>query len=292
MNLIKKAQELTPVQEINGVWFKRDDLFRPFEDDGTTTSQMCGGKVRQAIHLIHNNENLIKNEYQNTICTASSVKSPQLVILAKIAQKYNMKFLGGIVTTKTVEECAKLNPMVQMSLDLGADIKVLSKISYNNVLYSKLNNYQGFKVSFGINLENDFDAIIGSIANQVQNIPDNLDNLIVPVGSGVTFAGILIGLEKFNKKTNVIGIQIAGYDRSKTIYNTLPFEYKDIKYNFIPDKTYPYSKKLHKTITKTDIELSPIYESKAYEYAQNMNLLNCKTKDLFWIIGNENTLFV
>ena len=45
--LIKKAQELTPIQEYDSVFYKRDDLFMPFPGE-----KLNGGKVRQAINLI------------------------------------------------------------------------------------------------------------------------------------------------------------------------------------------------------------------------------------------------
>ncbi len=55
MKLIQKAAELTPIEEYDGVLYKRDDLFRPFPDE-----ELNGGKVRQAINLIYQNLDLIR----------------------------------------------------------------------------------------------------------------------------------------------------------------------------------------------------------------------------------------
>lgn len=291
MNLIEKykADELTPVQEINGILFKRDDLFVPFSD-----SKLCGGKVRQAIYLFNDNYDYIKENCNNTVATASSVKSPQLIIIAKLSHEIGAKFIGAIGTHATLEKTTEVNKMVSMSRDLGADIRIVSKMSYNNVLYSKLNELQKtephFNVGFGINLKENFNAIVGSVADQVQNLPKDLNNLVIPVGSAVTMAGILVGLQKYNiKPKRIIGIQTAGYDRTKEIQDALPFEYNEIKYEFIIDKTYKYAKELKKTIEGSDVVLSPTYESKAYEYAIKNELLQ-SNKDLFWIVGNEKTV--
>jgi len=290
LDLIKKynARALTPVEE-HGVLFKRDDLFVPFSD-----SKLCGGKARQAIYLFNDNYKHIKENCNNTVATASSVKSPQLFIIAKLSKLINANFICAIGTHATLEKTTEVNKMVSMSRELGADIRIVSKMSYNNVLYSKLNEMQEtephFNVGFGINLKENFNAIVGSVADQVQNLPKDLNNLIIPVGSAVTMTGILVGLQKYNiNPKRVIGIQTAGFDRTKDIDNALPFEYKDVKYEFIIDKTYKYAKRLKKVIEGTDIQLSPIYESKAYEYAVKNDLLKTN-KDLFWIVGNEDTI--
>ncbi|MBK8884602.1 MAG: hypothetical protein IPN67_20295 [Bacteroidales bacterium] len=70
-DLIIKASELTPIQEYNGVLYKRDDLFCPFQDE-----MLNGGKVRQAINLIHYNLDLIKSDYHGMVATTSQKDFP------------------------------------------------------------------------------------------------------------------------------------------------------------------------------------------------------------------------
>lgn len=58
--------DLTPVQEQNGILFKRDDLFVPFKD-----SDINGAKVRQCLNIIDKNYQIIVDKYNSTVCTLS-----------------------------------------------------------------------------------------------------------------------------------------------------------------------------------------------------------------------------
>jgi hypothetical protein len=71
---------LTPIEKHEGVYFKRDDLFRPFSDIG-----ISGGKIRQCLSLVENNLRDIRKYHDATIATAASVHSPQSVIVARVA---------------------------------------------------------------------------------------------------------------------------------------------------------------------------------------------------------------
>ena len=60
--VITNKNDLTPIEEYNGVYFKRDDLFMPFED-----MPISGGKVRQMISLVEDRLVEIKDHYNNTV---------------------------------------------------------------------------------------------------------------------------------------------------------------------------------------------------------------------------------
>ncbi len=280
MNLIDKSAELTPVIKYKGILYKRDDLFVPFED-----IPLSGGKVRQAISLIHNNSSFIKDECNSTILTISSIKSPQGIIITRVAKEY------GFESAVLVSGSAKENKVLKLIVEHGGKVLRGPRIGYNNVLrcyaHELARKIDFFLVDFGINLFNDREAIIDSIGKQVQNIPDNLDYLVVPVGSGVTFSGIISGLYKYNKRPkNIIAIQISGIDRYKSIIQMIGNI--DTNYSFIIDKTYPYSKELKGQMVSETEELDYIYEAKAHEYfIKNLNLSG---NVLFWVVGNRNFL--
>ena len=61
---------LTPVEKHGGIYFKRDDLFRPFSDIG-----ISGGKIRQCLSLIKNNLREIRKYHDGTIVCAAVTKS-------------------------------------------------------------------------------------------------------------------------------------------------------------------------------------------------------------------------
>lgn len=115
-----------------------------------------------------------------------------------------------------------------------------------------------------------------------ENLPDELDHLIVPSGSCVTLAAIAEGIRHFKKNVkHLYGVQIAGYDRNKDIQNLTTAKY-DLKL----DKTYDYEKAL-KNFKFKDIELDAIYEAKAFEWLQK-NIDYKTNKTLFWTVANFN----
>ena len=274
--------DITPIEEYNGILYKRDDKYMPFED-----IPLSGGKVRQAICLLHENYEMIRNECNRIVITATSVHSPQGIIIARTAKEFGFRCI--LVVGNTNNESMKKNPLMVRSSKCGALIDYKCKQGYENPLMARIREIKGdkniFVVKFGINLETNPDAIINSVAYQVKNIPDDLDVLVVPVGSAITFGGILKGLKKYNKKPKrVIGVQIAGYDRKNVIKKILGED--EVEYEFYIDKTYPYSKKVN-VMFNINEDLDCIYESKAYDWMmKNIDIKNNKT--LFWIVGNSN----
>jgi 1-aminocyclopropane-1-carboxylate deaminase/D-cysteine desulfhydrase-like pyridoxal-dependent ACC family enzyme/Fe-S-cluster containining protein len=294
MNSKFKKTELTPIEYVNNMYFKREDYYKPFED----LKDLGGSKVRQLQMFIESKINDNKFPYKG-IMTYSQVTSIQSLIVAKIAHDFGIPCVIGIGVkndklTKSIED----NNVLNLSKEFDAEIISLSGIGYNNVLESVAKDYSEkhnlFLVNFGINSENDIYGVIRGIAFQVQNLPDDLDNLIVPCGSGVSLAAILVGLKLFNKKVKrVIGIQISGYDRRKEINKIISkFNIKP-NYEFFIDKTYSYNKKVEYLVSD-NFDLSKVYESKAFEFLQkNKTLLNItdNEKTLFWVIGNNNFIY-
>ena len=84
--MMEYDEGLTPVEEYNGIFFKRDDLYAPYGENFVT-----GGKIRQCRDLIKTNLDYIKEECGGTISTASSIHSPQAVIVSKVAEEFGLK---------------------------------------------------------------------------------------------------------------------------------------------------------------------------------------------------------
>jgi len=295
---------LTPIESYDNLLYKRDDFFKPFLD-----SDINGGKCRQCIALVEDNLDYINIKCNSTIATASSVHSPQGIIVSSVANQFDLRSILCIANTRPLNQVIDDHKNLQIAKQLGCDIRIVSKMGYNNVLYSKLNEISKkkkmFQIMFGMNLENDPHAIIDQTAFQCKNVPENLHDIIIPVGSGLSAGGILTGLIKYQKIPEKIWlIQIAGYDRIKEInrilhisgYNQLkiikkwPFggmilkskEFPEVLY--YPLKDYPYTKWL--SGVGEPFQLDGRYELKAWVYAKN-KIFNKKRKQLFWIIGNS-----
>lgn len=65
---------LTPVQEVDGLHIKRDDLYAPFGP-----GEVNGGKLRQCVMLV----NSVKKDYKSLL-TYCSIHSPQAPITAAV----------------------------------------------------------------------------------------------------------------------------------------------------------------------------------------------------------------
>lgn len=294
MTIIRNSKMLTPIEEHHGLFFKRDDLYLPFND----YSNLGGGKVRQMQELIENMK--YNNEEINGLITQPvSFSSPQCAIVAKVAKENNLPCIicigGGI---KNIDETINKNKPLKYSREFGAEILHVANAGYSSILKNKIteisNNNKYKIVDFGINLLQYPRAIIESIANQVENIPNDIDNLIIPCGSGISMAGIIIGLVKFNKNVKrIIGIQISNIDRTNRINEILKSFNVIREYEFIIDNTYNYSKNIEYYIN-SKFDLNVKYESKAFKYflknKHNLNI-NDTDKNLIWIIGNNNFLF-
>ena len=272
--------ELTPVEEYNGIFFKRDDLYAPYGENFIT-----GGKVRQCRDLIKTNLDYINKECDGCIATAAGVASPQSPIVSKVAEEFGLKSIIGFGKT-TIKKALKYKGM-SICADLGSELIVLTKAPpFNNVLYSSLDKIAEkrpmFKVLFGYAAQEYRSSIIGKIAEQVENI--ECDTLYVPIGSGMTLTGILEGIRLFQKQFKVVALQPFGFDRKKDIHKNLEGMSWEYEYDYHIGK-YPYQKLLKKNV---GFELDMIYESKSFEMMEG--LINKNEKSCFWCIGNSNCI--
>lgn len=281
-----KVNELTPVEEYNGILFKRDDLYTPFED-----IPLSGGKVRQAICLLANNYNYIKEECEGHIYSATGVKSPQGIVVTRTAKEFGFSSL--VFIGNSGPKGIRSNNLMMNILTNGGRINYKSRQAYEAPLQAEIRRHaergeKFFTVKFGINLDSDPKSIIDSIADQVQNIPKNLDYLIIPCGSAIMFSGIIKGCQKYDIiPKHIVGIQIAGYDRTKTIEHILGDNH--LPYEFLKSKDYDYGRLLK--IQIGNFMLDPIYEAKAYDYMQRHMQDELKGKKvLFWIVGDSTAV--
>ncbi len=262
--------KLSPIEEYNSILYKRDDLFAPF-------GKINGGKVRQACALFE--KNLEKYKRTGVITTTHS-KSPQGLIIATVANHYGVECILGVGTNKDIESLRN-NPRINQAEKQNAKIKIIAKTGYKNAinkgLREQIEKHKYSLIDFGIT--EDTDCIFDPISYQVQNLPKDLDNLIIPVGSGLIFSGILKGLKKYNiNPKNIYGIMV-GKDSTLTI-----------KKNLIDDNYHLVKSKIdyHKEIKIDEpFQMDPIYEAKTIRW---FNENKIKGKSLIWIVGNQRKM--
>lgn len=288
-NIIKDLNmtKLTPVQKVGGLYIKREDMFKPFD-----FSNVNGTKLRQCIYLILKNINTAKNG----VLTCCSIHSPQGIIVTSVCKYLNIK--STVFYGATTYERLDILPIPRMIKDIGGSIEIVSKIGRMSVLKSKAikrkENTCEFLVEHGMDLMENTDCFLKSVANQVQNIPENLDNLVITCGSAITTTGILYGLRLFNKDVkNIILVGVAP-NRVEKIYKNLAeledilkIKLSDTEFKYIDlfnTKGFKYEKKEY--ANHFGLEFHPNYEAKTYKWLiKNIDYKNEKT--CFWVIGGD-----
>lgn len=282
-----KLDEITPIELVDGLYLKRDDKFKPFDNIGVN-----GTKLRQCAYLLLKN----KDKLKNGVITCCSVYSPQGIIVTVLCKYLNIKstvFYGG-----TTEERLDILPIPKMIKEIGGNIEIVSKMGRLTVLNSKARKRSKetgeFIVEHGMDLMDNIDCFLESVAKQAENVPDNLDNLVVTCGSAISTTGILYGLKLFNKKVkNIILVGVAPNrisrinDNLKELQNKLNIKLDDVKFKYVDlfnTKGFRYEKRVF--AQHGDVKLHPNYEAKTYNWLkENVDYRNEKT--CLWIIGGD-----
>jgi 1-aminocyclopropane-1-carboxylate deaminase/D-cysteine desulfhydrase-like pyridoxal-dependent ACC family enzyme len=270
--------DLTPIDKIEGIFFKREDLFQPFTD-----STLGGGKVRQCLALLQANKDRIHNDFESRVGTFTNVTSPQGLIVARCAAEFGFDTIVGVGTPNLEASLAK-NKFLRLASEI-ADVRKISEPARNNFVSDnaletlrRVENF--FPVKFGMSA----DVVMRPIIEQCANLPDELDYLVVPSGSCVTLAAVAEGVRVFQKRVGqIIGVQIHGIDRTKEI-ETLT----STKPKLVVDRSYVKKDwTLLRDYRYGSIELDALYEARAFEWVKrNIDFGNHRT--LFWIVANAN----
>lgn len=277
--MMKPEDVITPCVDVDGLWFKREDNYAPFGRDSVN-----GGKLRQCFKLVES----IKDSYDGVI-SCCSVHSPQAPITAAVAKHFGMEcviFYGG-----TNKDRLKDLSMPMIALEYGAKINIVARTGRHNVLYSKATEYatknRFFVVEYGFNITQNPELMLGAVSRQVQNIPDEIDNLIVTCGSGITTIGILMGLQQYHKKVNKVHIVATAPDRTEKIKRYAEREL--VVHDLFHREGFVYEKGVNATYK--GIKLHPQYEAKSFSWLYHNSGIDIHNgKNLFWIVGAEPEL--
>lgn len=276
------VDELTPVEMHCGVLFKRDDLYVPFSD-----IPLSGGKVRQAISLMGLNQDRIANECNGRVYTSTNIDSPQGIIVTRAAKAFG--FENTIFIGHTKMESLLKKPLMKNAVNFGAKVHIC-KAPWDRNIESEIRKLgeteRFFHVKFGINISGDRQSILETTADQARNLPPDLDVLIVPCGSAITFSGILLGLKKWSiRPKRIIGIQISGKDLAD--YPRSVLDYECFPYEFCVSRDWDYHRRVKVRIDDGFV-LDPIYEAKAWDWMQK-NLMDSLAgkKVCFWCVGSS-----
>lgn len=174
---------LTPVQEVDGLRIKRDDLYAPFGP-----GEVNGGKLRQCVMLV----NSVKKDYKSLL-TYCSIHSPQAPITAAVARANGMPC--RIVYGGTTRESVAALPMPRLAMKYGASIVLAARSGRHSILHARAKELaaqeNSFIVQYGINIIGYGDTLLTAVAAQTENLPDDIENLVMTCGSGITATGVI-----------------------------------------------------------------------------------------------------
>ena len=271
---------LTPVEEHDGIYYKRDDLYCPWGD-------VNGGKVRQAIRLFEN-----KRIYDwPGVVAAVSVHSPTGPVISRVAKEFNTPCIIAVGGTKV--ENLDILPMMRLTRYYGAEVRIVAGHGMKNAINARVNEIceeTGYhNIDFSHHIYNDTDLMFNTNSTEVLNIPNELDVLVMSLGVGIQFACVLKGLKKHKKKVKrIIGVQV-GPDRRKLIdgylnQNPLTEPRFDLEYELVQYKS-AYSKPEIQKVG--NFYLDDIYEAKAHKWM--LKNIDKNQKTLFWCVGRRLT---
>lgn len=251
------TMNLTPIECHGGHRVKRDDLF--------SIAGQSGGKARACWTLASMRKTV-------GLITAGARQSPQIEIVAGISKNLGIRCRAHTST-------GQYTPELEYAASLGAEI-IQHRPGYNSVIIARAvgdaaDNPDWTYIPFGMECLAARDAT----AAQCANIPRDTHRIVVPVGSGMSMAGIITGLDAMgNTQTQVVGI-VVGAAPFARITRYIPL-FSKREWSLIPSPI-PYHKPA--PVTRLgDLELDPIYEAKCLPYLQE--------GDLLWVVGKRRTI--
>lgn len=249
--------DLTPVEEHGGHPVKRDDLFR--------VGDSAGGKVRTCLTLA-------SRPGITGLVTAGSRQSPQVNIVATIARRLGLPCRVHVPAAK-----GPLTPELEAARRAGAEI-VEHRPGYNNVIIARAREdaaERGWsEIPFGMEC---LEAVTATAA-QAANIPHGTRRIVVPVGSGMSLAGVLAGLKRAGlADVPVLGV-VTGADPSARLDTYAP-GWRDRA--TLVDSGLDYHD--HAPVARLgDLDLDPVYEAKCLPFLED--------GDLLWVVGRRGSL--
>lgn len=307
--------DLTPVEKIGDIYFKREDKFAPLG-----FGSINGSKLRQCIWLVHE---WVRTKNIRGVVSGSVVGSPQHPFISSICKHYG---IGCLIVTGSKNYQSHKN--MQLAEENGAQFHI-TNIGYAKALQSKsfklaklLPNHEvletNITVDERINSPERVEAFHKVGSYQVNNIPDHIETLIIPCGSCNSVTSILYGIV-LNKPKSLKRILLMGIGNNGSYHlDYIPRRLKIISgvlgkdlnntfdYTFFKDRNKAGIEVIHHNLngsgfctyecwmpfSYSGIELHPRYEGKVFNYMKSKpnefeKYMNDKT--LFWVVGNEPT---
>lgn len=214
MDLMLDHRALTPWENRNGIWYKREDYHR-------NAYGVNGAKYRLCRHLI---STAVVEQGIDTVVTAQSVRSPQAAITATLCEEMGLDCI--VVVGASKPETAVKHRSIEIAVQAGAFLDTSKRVAYNGVIQpygeSLAKSLDAYQVPYAISPPADaspaaLEACLAVGGRQVQNLPDDVTTLVVAFGSGNTTAGIMYGLTQYGFQ-NLERVVLVGVGPDRTAW--------------------------------------------------------------------------
>ena len=288
------ADQLTPWENRGGIWYKREDAHR-------NAYGVNGSKFRACRHMM---TNAILDGYEHVV-SAQAMASPQSAICATLAEELGMRCT--IVVGASKPETAVKHPNIALALTAGAELDTGCRVAYNGTLqpYARelAERLGAWQLPYAISMPDDaeredLEAFSEVGGRQVENLPSEVQTLIVPFGSGNSAAGVLYGISRhlpaFSALRRIVLVGV-GPDRSDWLRKRLEAVgaagvYDDFQIDIMP--LHPWFAEYADRMPETQdgIDFHPVYEGKMIRFLNSAEPDWWTARDDttgFWIVGGE-----
>ena len=255
----------TPVENHEGLWYKRDDLL--------AFSNGVNGKVRTSLWLMDH----AKSQGYDGVVYGGSVHAPAL---GRVASAASYKGMECWLVIGSGLETARRHATIQVAEAAGAQF-LRSRVAYNPALQKMARETAKskglFQVPYGVSTPEDWSPeqtkqFLNQDAPQVNNLPEGLRTLVLPFGSGNAAAGVLYGLDRWGWPESLERIVLAGIGPDRWPWLKARLEAVDVDFDAMPNiehlSLHPgfatYNDRMPETMD--GIRFHPTYEGKIVRY--------------------------
>lgn len=241
--------DLTPIEDHAGILVKREDAW--------TRGGASGAKSRAMFAVAEGTPGII---------TAGARNSAQIERAALVAKALGIPArLHTLPGKDTAEMSTARRAGAEILQANGTRMTVVKKRFRDDAAARP--DWASFP--FGM----DHEVYLQQVAEQTANIPDTVQRVVVPYGSGMTLAGVLNGLADNGRADLPVLAVSVGQEGHEYLDNYAPGWERRVT---IVKHPTPYDKPAP-NIRLGDLDLDPIYEAKCIEYLE--------PGDLLWTVG-------
>lgn len=290
LTLTLPREGLTPVELRNGIHYKRDDLL--------AFSNGVSGKVRTTLHLAE----LARASGAEALIYGGSVHAPAL---GRVASAAAYTGLDCYLVIGSELRTARRHPTVQVCEDAGAQF-IKAPVAYNPALQKKAREVAAasdgmiFQVPYGVSTEPDWtrpevEEFLNQDLGQTDNVPAEVETLVVPFGSANAASGVLWSLTRSYARRALKRVVLMGIGPDKMAWFRtrlgnlgvdLDREGFEIEHLPLHPHFAEYGDRMPGTLD--GIRFHPTYEGKMIRYLELVKPEWWTRRDgttAFWIVG-------